>query len=236
MPAWPKEEGIHADERSFGARDLMASGNQAAKPVRKRRPQERAETTKKKLIKAALQAFSERGFDAVTVRDIEVAAGVQRNLVNYHFGGKEEIWKAAAEQVITKLDEFAEGRQELGRDLSPTERLAYTIRSYIRFAAKNPELNRLMVQEGKQDSWRIHWLVDEFLRPAMERLRPVVESHHRIDDQQFVHWYYVFVSGAMMFSMAPEAALLFDVDVHDDEIVDRHTKTMAALLLNEFPK
>ena len=214
----------------------MASDKQAAKPVRKRRPQERAETTKRKLIKAALQAFSERGFDAVTVRDIEVAAGVQRNLVSYHFGGKEEMWKAAAAHVITKLDEFTEGRQELVRDLSTSEWLAYTIRSYVRFSAKHPELNRLMIQEGKQDSWRIHWLVDEFLRPAMERLRLVVESHRKIDDQQFVHWYYVFVSGAMMFSVAPEAALLFNVDVYDDEIVDRHTKTMAALLLNEFPK
>ena len=214
----------------------MASDKQAAKPVRKRRPQERAETTKRKLIKAALQAFSERGFDAVTVRDIEVAAGVQRNLVSYHFGGKEEMWKAAAAHVITKLDEFAEGRQELVRDLSTSEWLAYTIRSYVRFSAKHPELNRLMIQEGKQDSWRIHWLVDEFLRPAMERLRLVVESHRKIDDQQFVHWYYVFVSGAMMFSMAPEAALLFDVDVYDDEIIDRHVETMATLLLNEFPK
>lgn len=188
MPAWPKEKGINADERDCGARDLMASDKQAAKPVRKRRPQERAETTKRKLIKAALQAFSERGFDAVTVRDIEVAAGVQRNLVSYHFGGKEEMWKAAAAHVITKLDEFTEGRQELVRDLSTSEWLAYTIRSYVRFSAKHPELNRLMIQEGKQDSWRIHWLVDEFLRPAMERLRLVVESRRKIDDQQFVHY------------------------------------------------
>ena len=214
----------------------MASGKQAAKPVRRRRPQERAEVTKQKLLKAALQAFSERGFDAVTVRDIEIAAGVQRNLVSYHFGSKEEMWKAAAAHVITELDEFAEGRRELVRDLSTTEWLAYTVRSYVRFSAEHPELNRLMIQEGKQDSWRIHWLVDEFLRPAMERLRLVVESHRKIDDQQFVHWYYVFVSGAMMFSMAPEAALLFDVDVYDEEIVDRHVETMATLLLNEFPK
>lgn len=214
----------------------MASGKQAAKPARRRRRQERAEATKQKLLKAALQAFSERGFDAVTVRDIEIAAGVQRNLVSYHFGSKEEMWKAAAAHVITKLDEFAEGRRELVRDLSTTEWLAYTVRSYVRFSAEHPELNRLMIQEGKQDSWRIHWLVDEFLRPAMERLRLVVESHRKIDDQQFVHWYYVFVSGAMMFSMAPEAALLFDVDVYDEEIVDRHVETMATLLLNEFPK
>ena len=213
----------------------MAAGAEAGKPVRKRRPQERAEATRRKLVEVALREFSERGFDAVTVREIEVAAGVQRNLLSYHFGNKEEMWKAAAAHVITKLQEFQEQRQDLMRELSPHERLAYTIRSYVRFSAGNPELNRLMIQEGKRDSWRIHWLVDEFLRPAMEGLREVVEADTRIDDRQFVHWYYVFVSGAMMFSMAPEAALLFNVDVTDDEVVDHHAQTMAALLLNEFP-
>jgi len=213
----------------------MAAGTEPAKPARKRRPQERAEITRRKLVEVALREFSERGFDAVTVRDIEVAAGVQRNLLSYHFGNKQEMWKAAAAHVFTRLQEFQEQRADLMRELSPRERLAYTIRSYVRFSAHNPELNRLMIQEGKRDSWRIHWLVDEFLRPGMEGLREVVESDTRIDDRQFVHWYYVFVSGAVMFSMAPEAALLFDVDVTDDEIVDRHAQTMSALLLNEFP-
>lgn len=209
---------------------------QAAKPARKRRPQERAEVTKRKLTEVALKAFSERGFDAVTVRDIEVEAGVQRNLVNYHFGAKEDIWKAAAAHVITKLEAFSEERQELVRDLSSShERLAYTIRSYVRFCANNPELNRLMIQEGKQDSWRIRWLVDEFMRPAMENIRRAVESDRQITDEQFTHWYYVFVSGGMMFSMAPEAELLFNVDVHDDAVIDRHAKTMATLLLSQFP-
>ena len=214
----------------------MAAREGTDRPVRKRRPQERAEVTRRKLIEVALREFSERGFDAVTVRDIEVAAGVQRNLLSYHFGNKEEMWKAAAAHVFTTLQDFQEQRQDLMRELSPHERLAYTIRSYVRFSANHPELNRLMIQEGKRDSWRMRWLVDEFLGSAMEGLREVVEADTRIDDAQFVHWYYVFVSGAMMFSMAPEAALLFDVDVTDDAIVDRHAQTMATLLLNEFPR
>jgi len=90
----------------------MAAGAEAGKPVRKRRPQERAEATRRKLVEVALKEFSERGFDAVTVRDIEGAAGVQRNLLSYHFGNKEEMWKAAAAHVITKLQDFQEQRQD----------------------------------------------------------------------------------------------------------------------------
>ena len=218
-----------------GGLSLVSAAELASKPRRERRTQARAEETRRKLIEAALRAFSERGFDAVTVREIEVAAGVQRNLVSYHFGGKDAMWKAAATHVITKLEAFAQRRQEVARDLSPKERLAYEVRSYVRFSAAHPELNRLMIQEGKQDSWRIRWLVEEFMRPAWERLRPAVKTHHQMDDRHLVHWYYVFVSGAVMFSMGPEASLLFGVDVHKDDIVERHVETMAALLLSEFP-
>ena len=218
-----------------GGLSRVSAAEPASRPPRERRTQARAEATRRKLIEAALRAFSERGFDAVTVREIEVAAGVQRNLVSYHFGGKDAMWKAAATHVITKLEAFAQRRQEVVRDLSPKERLAYEVRSYVRFSAANPELNRLMIQEGKQDSWRIRWLVEEFMRPAWERLRPAVKTHHQMDDRQLLHWYYVFVSGAVMFSMGPEAALLFGVDVHQDDIVERHVETMAALLLSEFP-
>ena len=47
---------------------------------RTRRTQERAETTRANLIDAGKLLFSERGFDAVSVRDLENAAGVKRNI------------------------------------------------------------------------------------------------------------------------------------------------------------
>lgn len=201
--------------------------------ARKRRPQERAEITKKKLIDVAIQEFSERGFDAVTLRDIEVRAGVQRNLVSYHFGNKEEMWKAAVTQMTRSLQEFTTARVELGQDLSLRERLAYNIRSYVRYASMHPELNRLMVQEGKQESWRMRFLMDQMVRPGMKNFRRLVADELDWDEDLFVHWWYVFVGGgAMIFSLAPEAKLLFDKDVHEEEIVTRHANMMVEFLLS----
>lgn len=200
---------------------------------RQRRPQERAEATKKKLLEVAITEFSERGFDAVTVRDIEVRAEVQRNLLNYHFESKEGIWKAAATELITRQDGFMQPREELMRDLSAHERVAYVIRSYVRFAAANPEFNRMMIQEGKHDSWRMHWLVDKFMRPNIAWMREQLELDIGLDEDDFVHWHYMFAGGgALIFSMAPEAAQLFGVDVTDDAVIDRHADLMADFLLS----
>lgn len=200
---------------------------------RQRRTQERAEATKKKLLSVAIAEFSERGYDAVTVRDIEVHAKVQRNLLNYHFGSKEDMWKAAASEIISRHEEFMRPRQELMQDLSGREQAAYVIRSYVRFTAANPEFNRLMIQEGKHESWRLHWLVENFLRPNIAQMREHLKQGIELNTRDFVHWHYIIAgAGSLVFSMAPEAKLLFGVDVTDDAIVDRHASLIAEFLLS----
>lgn len=204
---------------------------------RRRRPQERAERTKKKLLDTAIQEFSERGFDAVTVRDIEIRANVQRNLLNYHFGSKDGIWEAAAAHLIEKLHSFMSPRGELVKDLSAHERVAYSIRSYVRFSAANPEFNRMMIQEGKHDSWRMHWLVDNFLTSDTNNLREQLKADIGLTDEEFIHWHYIFAGGgALMFSMAPEALRLFKIDVASEEIIDRHAQMMVDFLLSRSSK
>ena len=202
---------------------------------RKRRPQERAEVTKRKLLDVAKRKFTQHDFDAVTVRDIEVEAGVQRNLLKYHFGGKDEIWKAAAQEIFEGLDAFMASRQELMRDLPPRERVAYIIRSFSRYSASNPELHRLMIQEGKQDSWRLRWILDNHVRVNAHELREMLGRDVGLDNEDFVHWYYLFAGGIpVMFSNAPEAKLLFDVDVCTEDVITRHADMMVDLLLNRL--
>lgn len=200
---------------------------------RRRRPQERAEVTKRTLIKVALKEFSERGYDAVTVRDIETLAGVQRNLVRYHFGSKEELWKAAAGFNIEQLEKFTERRGEMMRDIDSTHaRISYTIRSFVRFCAQHPELNSMILEEGTQNSWRIEWLVQNHVKRAMMRIRDLVKSDLGLSDEEFINWYYIMVGGgAMIFSVAPEAKLMFGMDTKSTEVVDRHADMLTNMLM-----
>ena len=161
---------------------------------------------------------------------------MQRNLVSYHFDSKDDLWKAAAAEVISKLEGFTSERMEVMRDLPPQERVAYTIRSYVRFAAQNPELSRLMVQEGKQKSWRLEWITAQFLNPAMLTFRGFVKADLGLTDDEFVHWYYLFVSSGMIFTMQPEAALLFGVDVNREGFVDQHANMMVEFLMSRLAR
>ena len=63
-----------------------------------------SEETKNKLITAAGELVTEKGIEAVTVRDIEQRAGTVPNAISYHFGGKEGLIDAVWQRVLETWD------------------------------------------------------------------------------------------------------------------------------------
>ncbi len=59
----------------------------------------RGEDTRRRLIEAAVRVFGENGYHGVGTRDLADAAGANQAAIPYHFGGKEGLHRAAAEDV-----------------------------------------------------------------------------------------------------------------------------------------
>jgi AcrR family transcriptional regulator len=191
---------------------------------RKRAPQQRAEHTREALLSAAIALFSSLGYDGVSLRTLEAHAGVQRGSIAYHFESKQALWKRAIDRVFER---FAAHFDPLGatlRDLDPEARLRTAITAFVRLSAEMPELNRLMVQEGKQPSWRLDYLVDTYLRPRVEALSELVGAP--LDP----HIYYFVIGGAAtVFDVEHECRMIFDVDPTSDEFIREHAARLADL-------
>ena len=56
-------------------------------------PPEAGATTEERLLAAAERLFAEHGFAATSVRDITAEAGTSVAAVNYHFGGKDRLYR-----------------------------------------------------------------------------------------------------------------------------------------------
>ncbi|MER7690180.1 TetR family transcriptional regulator [Streptomyces sp. NPDC097610] len=73
----------------------------AATPRRRGRPTrtetEAAPATRDRILDAAREEFSERGYEKTSVRGIAKAAGVDSALVHHYFGTKEQVFEAAIE-------------------------------------------------------------------------------------------------------------------------------------------
>ena len=209
-------------------------------PIPKRElVQERAQATRDKLLKAAISLFAERGYDAIGTREIETEAGVNRGLITYHFGSKETLWKAAIEALFEDQSaELALAQQDTD-GLEPVDRLANVIRRFVEFSAHRPELNRIMVQEGKHDDWRLAWIVDRHVKPyyaTTKRLHDEVVAEGIAPPMDHVHFHYILVgAAALMFAMAPECRRLSGRDPASPKMVAAHADALVRLLLPHAP-
>jgi AcrR family transcriptional regulator len=76
--------------------------------------------TRTKIIKAAARIFAEDGYDGASIRSIVAKADVNQAAINYHFGGKEGLYRAVLQMALKALQE-ADGAPPLpgadaGRD------------------------------------------------------------------------------------------------------------------------
>jgi TetR/AcrR family transcriptional regulator len=94
------------------------------------------------LIEAARQHFLSREFKAVSIREIAESAGVNGAMVNYYFGGKQGLYMAMVESVLTELDESL---QELSTNNELT--IADFGQSYGLLLARNPWWPNFMIRE-----------------------------------------------------------------------------------------
>jgi AcrR family transcriptional regulator len=76
-------------------------------PREVRSRQERAERTRSRIIDTAARAFSEGGFDGVSLNDLILASGMSKGAFYFHFSNKEEValaaFRAKQQELIARL-------------------------------------------------------------------------------------------------------------------------------------
>jgi len=192
--------------------------------------------TRERILSAALETFAEKGFDGSTTREIASRAGVTLGLLQYYFGSKLKLWKAAVDLAFAEL---AGGLEGLLADPGPSderERLRLLIRSHVYFVAQNPEFARLMRDEGKRRGPRMRWLVDRHVKPLYEKLTPMIrccqEGGVLLANVAPVHFVYILVGAVdAIFHQAEECKRVAGIDPADPAVVEAHALAVEHLFL-----
>lgn len=125
------------DRQPFSRDPLPASGNGGRRSGR--RPNEAA------IFTAALTAFSERGFNGASMRDIATRAGTSlSNLYNYVPGKSNllaDVLKRANDNLLAALGDGLEGAS------TPTDRLRAAVQTYVLWSARNQMAGTVAVGE-----------------------------------------------------------------------------------------
>lgn len=166
------------------------------------------EGAKLKLVEAAECLFAERGFEAVSVRDITRAAGTNVAAVNYHFGSRDGLVAVVmARYILPVMDERlarldqAE-RDRAGKALPVEEILEALVRPLVTQVRRSDHSEKLFCKL----LGRLFSLHDQAMPPELEArfsqimtrfMRAVGKSLPTLDPET-VAWRLHFVSGGMI--------------------------------------
>jgi AcrR family transcriptional regulator len=102
------------------------------------------ETTRAALIKAATSVFAEYGFDGGSVRLITQRAMANQAAVNYHFGGKDGLYREVLNAATRAFEENAFVDSEELDALSPEDALRRYLHQFLLPLVKRDRVSRYL--------------------------------------------------------------------------------------------
>lgn len=115
------------------------------RPRRAPAPEERKlcpERSRRLLLEAARDVFAEKGFAGARVQDIADRAGVNKQLIAYHFGGKEGLYRELGREWLKREETFND----------PAIPLDELVERYLREAFADPRATRFNAWCGLDDA------------------------------------------------------------------------------------
>jgi AcrR family transcriptional regulator len=101
-----------------------------------------SEITRERILKAAQRLFAERGYEATSVRAIVAKARVNQAAINYHFAGKDGLYREVLRAAFRALTEHQLAHAEEAKTMSREKALAEFVRDQLRPLLARDELSR----------------------------------------------------------------------------------------------
>lgn len=133
--------------------------------------------TKRRLLDAAGEIFSEKGFKAATVREICRHAKANVAAVHYHFGDKEGLYKALLIEAFEAGLRRYPPHMHLGPEASGEQRLNAFVHSFLLRMLGSERYawcGKLMSKEFHEPTHALDHIVERYILPLAEQLRAIV--------------------------------------------------------------
>jgi AcrR family transcriptional regulator len=101
-----------------------------------------SEITRDRILKAAERLFAERGYDGTSIRAIVAKARVNQAAINYHFDGKDGLYREVLRAAFRALTEQQLAHAEETKAMSREEALGEFVRRQLWPLAARDELSR----------------------------------------------------------------------------------------------
>lgn len=168
--------------------------------------------TRQQLLRTAIREFAIHGFDAPSIRDLTMAAGVNQAAVNYHFGSKDGLIKAIFDELAApliderfqKLDDLE--RNSEGQPLSVEAIVRVLIEPVVRRAKTGKdgqrELSKLLLIASSLGAKPIEHQIETMHDGLALRFVDLIAKASPQLSRVEVMWRYKFTLGALLYTLS----------------------------------
>lgn len=171
---------------------------------------------KRKLFDAAEQLFADRGFEAVSLRDVTQLAETNVAAVNYHFGSREGLATLVMTRFLTPVNEERLARLDsLEHKWSGKPPLEETIDAFVRplisqvrkSQLSEPLFYKLMGRIFSQQGDGLPNAIEDQLRRVIDRFKRAFEKSLPTVTPEDLTWRIHFLTGGMIHMMTHQDVL-----------------------------
>jgi len=182
-----------------------------------------------RLLEFAAPLFAQKGFAAVSIRELAQAADVSIALIYYYFGGKEGLYQAVLEAQFAPIEVLLEKVRGLS-PMPPEEGVRLYARGVVEVHRRSPYLLRLMNSELVKPTACFDVVIQKYISQILASLSAVLregaasgifkdnlnEQYATISLAGSMNFFFIAKPLLMSFAPLPE----FTDEVYADQIVD----------------
>ena len=180
-----------------------------------RRP--RGADIRERILRVSLEYFGTFGFEGTSTRAVAERANVTHTLVLYHFQSKDKLWIATVEEALKSYRAALEVNFESAHERSAKDALTTFIEQFVRMSANHPQIHRLMTMDSNQDTSRLVWIIDTFVRGHFTFVRDLIrrgQAEGSVRECDPARLYYLIIgTGGTPFTVRTEYKALTGRDV-----------------------
>ena len=194
------------------------------------------EATRETILNAALEAFAEAGYEAMSVRALARGLGVSHNLIHHHFESKRQLWYDAIDFGLGR--KASEVRQFLEIPESSTQEVIAGFREatrrFILLGAHFPAIPRILLHEFAEGGERLDYIYSQHMQPLVEGAIRFLErlgdaKAEDLDPRSFL--LLITTSTISLFNQSAYAEKIGGPDPFSEESIERHIQTVTRIVL-----
>jgi len=190
--------------------------------------------TERKILEAAERVFAAKGLGGARVKDIARLCHVTPAMINYYFGGKENLYRTVIENFFQRVAQLS--FSILKEDMAVQQKLHLLIEYGIELLGEREHISKILIREFVDSGEYTELFIRRYLRPLFFKANQVVFSapgSRQGPLSENMHFWFSFLGIMVFFFLCgPIVKQIWKRDVFTHKMIEERKREVTDLIFN----